>query len=192
MELICMELILQVCKLELSVKVTKPAAPAARSVSPGWGLMKAPGPDSSHLVSTASTFLPWQRGSHVTTAGRLDLVKTASSAIGRRGSVKVEIIALFFIFILILLLQPYLLVVIVGPSLQETRHKGALLVRSVCPGCLKAALGMRSVPSSVSTLSLRGSPVTTLRKPICVTLASDVMADCVKVQSLLGSTELST
>ena len=93
---------LQVCKLELSVRVPKLTAPAARSVSPGWGLMTAPGPDPSQLVSTASTLLPWLRGSHVTTASRLDLVETASSAIGRRGSVKVEIIALLFFFIQLL------------------------------------------------------------------------------------------
>ena len=60
---------LQVCKLELSVRVPKLIAPAARSVEPGWGLMKAPGPDPSQLVSTASTLLPWLRGSHVTMAG---------------------------------------------------------------------------------------------------------------------------
>ena len=149
-----LELMLQVCKLELSVKVTKLTAPAARSVSPGWGLMTAPGPDPSQLVSTASTLLPWLRGSHVTTAGRLGLVKTASSAIGRRGSVKVEIIALFFIiiFILILLLQPYLLVLSAGPSLQETQPKGAALAQSVSPGCLISAPGTGSVPSIVSTL----------------------------------------
>ena len=81
------------------MKVPQLTAPAARSVSPGWGLMTAPGPDPSQLVSTASTLLPWLRSSHVTTAGRLDLAKTASSAVGRLGSVKVEIIALFFIFI---------------------------------------------------------------------------------------------
>ena len=91
---------LQVCKLEMSVKVPKLTAPAAPSVSPGWGLMRAPGMRlGPGPVSTASTLLPWQRGSHVTTAGRLDLAKTAPSAVGRLGSVKVEIITLFFIFI---------------------------------------------------------------------------------------------